>query len=135
MLRRRRKYPDRCLRHRGHRRDDAAYLTIKGKAAGLTRSEFEYSIPAAEAREMLATLALDPPVEKIRYIVPAGNGLCWEIDEYLGKNAGLFTAEIELSDPDEKFEKPSFLGAEITGESMYSNGALSRRPYKSWEKK
>ena len=113
-------------------RDDAAYLTIKGKATGLTRSEFEYSIPTAEAREMLATLALDPPVEKIRYIVPAGNGLFWEIDEYLGANAPLFTAELELPSEDTPFEKPQWLGEEISGDSRYTNRALSRRPYSLW---
>lgn len=107
-----------------------AWITIKGKASGISRSEYEYQIPAEDAEEMLSTLCGTRIVEKIRHY--SGR---WEIDEYLGKNAGLFTAEIELSDPDEKFEKPSFLGAEITGESMYSNGALSRRPYKSWEKK
>ena len=81
---------------------------------------------------MLATLIVSPPVEKYRYLVPAGNGLVWEIDEYLGENAPLFTAEIELPSPDTKFEIPEWLGKEISGDRRYTNGALSRSPYSRW---
>ena len=114
-------------------RDDQAFLTIKGKAVGITRSEYEYSIPVTEAKEMLSTLALDPPVEKIRYIVPAENGLVWEVDEYLGGNAPLFTAEIELPSEDSTFDRPQWLGKEISDDSRYTNRALSRKPYSSWQ--
>lgn len=113
-------------------RDGSAFLTIKGKACGLTRSEFEYPIPVDDAEEMLNTLSLDPPVEKIRYIVPAGNDLFWEIDEYLGANAPLFTAELEIPDENTVFALPPWLGEEISGDSRYTNRALSRRPYSQW---
>ncbi|MBR2625646.1 MAG: CYTH domain-containing protein [Lentisphaeria bacterium] len=115
-------------------KDDEAFLTIKGKAEGISRAEYEYPIDVADAKEMLATLALYPPVEKIRYLVPAGNGLTWEIDEYFGANAPLFTAEIELPQEDTPFEIPSWLGEDISFDSRYTNRALSRRPYGTWEK-
>ena len=114
-------------------RDDQAFLTIKGKASGITRSEYEYAIPVAEAKEMLATLALDPPIDKTRYIVPAENGLVWEIDEYYGSNAALFTAEIELPAEDAPFNIPRWLGREISDDSRYTNRALSRKPYSLWQ--
>ena len=113
-------------------RDDQAFLTIKGKANGIIRSEFEYPVPPEEAQEMLSLLALDPPVEKTRYLVPASGGLMWEIDEYYGPNAPLFTAEIELPDADTPFEIPPWLGEEISGDSRYTNRALSRKPYSLW---
>ena len=113
-------------------RDHEAFFTIKGKASGITRCEFEYPIPTADAVEMLNTLALDPPVEKIRYIVPAGDDLVWEIDEYAGVNAPLFTAEIELPAENTPFTAPDWLGDEISGDSRYTNRALSRKPYSLW---
>ena len=113
-------------------RDDQAFLTIKGKAEGLARAEFEYPIPVEDAGEMLKNLALDPPVEKIRYIVPAENGLFWEIDEYLLLNAPLFTAELEIPSADCEFERPAWLGEEISHDSRYTNRALSRKPYSCW---
>lgn len=110
---------------------EEAFLTIKGKAAadGISRSEFEYPIPLGDAENMLRTLCGTRIVEKIRYYCGR-----WEIDEYLGLNAGLFTAEIELETPDEAFERPAWLGREVSFESAYSNGALSRHPYSTWEK-
>ena len=113
-------------------RDAEAYLTIKGKAVGIARCEYEYPIPVADAVEMLETLALDPPVEKIRYIVPASDGLFWEIDEYSGANYPLFTAEIELPDAETAFEVPDWLGEDISADSRYTNRALSRKPYSQW---
>ena len=106
---------------------------IKGRPSGLVRSEYEYPIPAADAREMLSTLAVYPPVEKFRHLVPAGDGLMWEIDEYLGDNAPLFTAEIELPEPDAEFDIPEWLGEEISGDGRYTNRALSRFPYSLWQ--
>lgn len=111
-----------------------AILTIKGKASGLVRDEYEYPIPLEDAKEMLEKLTLHPPVEKYRYLVPAGNGLVWEIDEYLGDNAPLFTAEIELPSPDTEFEIPEWLGMEVSGDRRYTNRALSRSPYSRWKK-
>ena len=81
---------------------------------------------------MLDTLALDPPVEKTRYLVPAGDGLWWEVDEYHGANAPLFTAEIELPEEDTPFDIPEWLGEDISGDSRYTNRALSRKPYSLW---
>ena len=116
--------------------DDEAFLTIKGRAKGaegLERSEFEYAIPLEDARMMLAELCQERVVKKLRYYLPAGNGLVWEIDEYLELNAGLFTAEIELPDPETPFEKPDWLGEEVSGDKRYSNGALSAVPFTTWE--
>ena len=113
-------------------RDNKAFLTIKGKASGIIRSEYEYNIPPNEAEEMLKTLALDPPVEKIRYIVPAENGLFWEVDEYLNANFPLFTAEIELPDTETSFVLPDWVGEDISCDNRYTNRALSRKPYSLW---
>ena len=117
---------------RVRRTGEAAYLTVKGRPAGITRREFEYPIPPEEADEMLAEMIVDAPVEKIRHLVPAGGGLTWEIDEYLGANAPLFTAEIELPSEDADFPKPPWLGEEVTGDGRYTNRALSRKPYSTW---
>ncbi|MBQ9501896.1 MAG: CYTH domain-containing protein [Lentisphaeria bacterium] len=108
---------------------DRGILTIKGKAAGLVRSEFEYEIPLADARFMLDNLCGTRVVEKTRSFCGR-----WEIDEYAGLNAGLLTAEIELDAPDEAFERPEWLGEEVSDEPAYTNSSLSRRPYSTWEK-
>ncbi|MBR2344364.1 MAG: CYTH domain-containing protein [Lentisphaeria bacterium] len=113
--------------------ENQAFLTIKGKPAGLVRNEYEYPIPEADAREILSALSVYPPVEKIRHIIPAEDGLCWEVDEYLGENAPLFTAEIELPEPDTEFDIPEWIGTEITGDGRYTNRALSRFPYSLWQ--
>ena len=109
--------------------DREARLTIKGRPTGFRRSEFEYPIPVPEARAMLKEFCGTRVVEKIRYLVPAGENLVWEIDEYCGLNCGLFTAEIELPAEDTHFVKPRWLGREVTGDPDYTNGALSRRPW------
>ena len=113
--------------------ENEAFLTIKGKPAGLVRNEYEYQIPEDDAREMLTALAVYPPVEKFRHTVPAGDGLVWEIDEYLGDNAPLFTAEFELPEPDTEFDRPEWLGAEVSGDGRFTNRALSRFPYSLWQ--
>lgn len=112
--------------------DKAAFLTIKGKANGIARTEFEYEIPVADAQTMLSDMTVGSIVEKIRYIVPAENGLVWEIDEYLNANAPLFTAEIELPDADTAFELPDWLGEDISENKNYTNRSLSKAPYSSW---
>ena len=109
---------------------DKAFLTLKGPADNITRSEFEYTIPTADARYMLDHFCDGRVVEKKRY--RCGR---WEIDEYSGANAGLFTAEIELNSADESFEIPAWLGREVSDDPSYTNGALSRFPYTQWEKK
>lgn len=115
--------------------DDRAFITVKGRAGGkesLERSEFEYGIPVADALAMMEEFCGSKVVEKYRYVLPGSDGLVWEIDEYLGANAGLFTAEIELPDAETPFERPAWLGEEVSSDSRYSNGSLSCRPYSLW---
>ena len=107
-----------------------AFLTIKGPAQGITRSEFEYPITVEDARYMIENFCGGRVVEKKRYLCGR-----WEIDEYSGSNQGLFTAEIELTSADEKFEIPAWLGEDISENPEYTNGALSRFPYTLWGKK
>lgn len=109
-----------------------AFLTIKGKPVNLSRSEFEYEIPVADAEAMFKEFCGTRVIDKIRHYVPAGNGLMWEIDEYFGANAPLFTAELEVPDIDVVFDRPAWLGKEVSDDSRYSNGSLSRRPYGKW---
>ncbi|MDA9792004.1 CYTH domain-containing protein [Schleiferiaceae bacterium] len=106
------------------------YLTIKGITEGLTRDEFEYEIPLADALALLQ-LCERPAIEKKRYIVPNGAHY-WEVDVFEGVNEGLVVAEIELGSEDEAFEKPSWLGNEVSGDRKYSNSALSLHPFKNW---
>lgn len=110
---------------------EQAFLTVKGPASGIVRSEFEYPIPVSDCRQMLSEFCGDRIVEKIRYHVSYG-GFLWEIDEYKHENAGLFTAEIELPEPYTVFSHPVWLGEEVTGDHRYSNGALSRLPWRRW---
>lgn len=109
---------------------EAAFLTIKGKTSGATRSEFEYPIPLAEAADLLA-LCDGPLIEKTRYCVTVA-GFVWEIDEFAGDNAGLVVAEIELPSEDTVFTRPDWLGDEVTGDARYYNSSLSKTPYSAW---
>lgn len=105
-----------------------AQLTIKSVTVGATRNEWEYSIPVNDAREMLE--CIDPTtvvVEKTRYIVPAPNGLKWEVDEFHGALAPLVTAEVELPAEDTQIQLPTFVGREVTGVADYYNSSLSKR--------
>ena len=106
------------------------FLTIKGITTGLTRDEFEYEIPLADALALLQ-LCERPAIEKKRYLVPHGAHI-WEVDVFEGVNAGLVVAEIELQSEDEAFEKPTWLGKEVSGQRKYSNSALSLLPFKDW---
>ena len=106
------------------------YLTIKGITEGLTRDEFEYEIPLADALALLQ-LCERPAVEKKRYIVPNGAHV-WEVDVFEGVNEGLVVAEIELGSEDEAFDKPNWLGNEVSADRKYSNSALSLHPFKDW---
>lgn len=109
---------------------DKAKLTIKGKSSNISRLEFEYDIPMEDA-EALFTLAKTPIVEKFRYkIMYAGN--CWEVDEFLGMNRGLVVAEIELESETQSFEKPDWIGMEVSGDKRYTNANLARKPYCEW---
>lgn len=108
----------------------SGFLTIKGITTGLTRDEFEYEIPLADALALLQ-LCERPAIEKKRYLVPHGAHI-WEIDVFEGVNTGLVVAEIELQSEDEAFEKPTWLGKEVSGQRKYSNSALSLLPFKDW---
>lgn len=120
--------PDNTVRVRTER--DRAVLTIKGPTCGISRPEFEYAIPLDDARELMK-LAVAPPVEKTRYYHRHGNHT-WEIDVFGGSNAGLVVAEVELGAEDEEFEKPEWLGEEVTLDPRYSNSSLSVQPYALW---
>ena len=109
---------------------DAAWLTIKGESQGATRAEFEYAVPLDDARQLMA-LCDGPRVEKYRWRVAHG-GLVWEVDEFLGDNAGLVVAEVELSSEEQAFDKPDWAGAEVTHDPRYFNSSLASRPYRSW---
>jgi CYTH domain-containing protein len=104
--------------------DHEAVLTLKQEESERVRREFEYAIPAAEARQLLATFCGDRVVDKIRYRLPTA-GLAWEIDVYQGRHDGLITADLELPDVDRAFTLPEWVGAEITGQARYSNVRLA----------
>lgn len=110
---------------------DRANLNIKSATLGIRRQEFEYPVPLADARELLAGLCDGAVVEKTRYHVPVG-GHVWEVDVFAGDNAGLIVAELELSSEDEAFERPAWLGDEVSRDPRYYNVSLVRQPYKDW---
>lgn len=109
---------------------EVGQLTIKGKTEGISRLEFEYEIPAADAEELIA-LCEGGVILKRRWRVPVGAHV-WEVDVFEGENAGLVVAEIELGSPDEPFERPEWVGEEVSHDPRYSNGALSRHPWSAW---
>jgi CYTH domain-containing protein len=111
---------------------DRAYLTLKGRSQGQARSEFEYPIPLAEAQEILATLCDRPFIEKIRYRIKQGD-IVWEVDEFLGDNAGLILAEVELTDENQSIELPDWIAQEVTHDSRYYNSRLAKTPYCQWQ--
>ena len=104
-------------------RDDRAFLTVKGRNHGMVRDEWEYPVPAADA-EAMARLAPSTVIEKRRHIVPYG-GLTWEVDEFIGRLAGLTVAEVELPSADVVVELPPFVGREVTGDAAYYNSNLA----------
>lgn len=113
--------------------DSHAWLNIKSATIGTSRQEFEYEIPLADANTILDDLCHKPLVEKIRHFVDH-HGHVWEIDEFMGDNAGLIVAEVELSQIGESFAKPAWLGAEVTDDLRYYNNNLTKNPYKNWNK-
>jgi len=110
---------------------NTATLAVKSATTGIGRNEFEYAIPVADARQMLDLLARKSLIEKTRYAIEH-EGFFWEIDEFHGKNQGLIVAEIELEHEDQAFEKPVWLGREVTGDPRYYNANLARVPYSAW---
>ncbi len=109
---------------------DQAYLTIKGLSAGVTRREFEYSIPVSDADEMMV-LCTRPLIKKYRHIIYY-MGYKWEVDEFVEENSGLVLAELELEFEEEEFEKPGWLGEEVSGDEKYFNSNLVRNPFRHW---
>lgn len=108
-----------------------AYLTIKGPTTGVTRAEFEYPIPVADAQLLLDTLCIRPLIEKTRYRVPFG-GRMWEVDEFVGENAGLITAEVELDEATALVALPPWIGREVSDDPRYFNSNLAQHPYARW---
>lgn len=110
---------------------DRAVLTIKGPTTGITRSEFEYPIPVADAQTILDTLCPPPLIEKTRYTLQWGD-LCWEIDEFAGANQGLILAEVELARDDQAIALPDWVGQDVSDDFRYYNLSLARHPYREW---
>lgn len=110
---------------------DNAFLTIKGITVGASRDEFEYPLPVDDAEAMLDGLCLRPLIEKYRHRIEY-HGMTWEVDEFLGDNAGLVVAEIELEHPQQPFDIPPWIGAEVTGDPRYYNASLVADPYMRW---
>ncbi|MEA5466926.1 CYTH domain-containing protein [Leptothoe sp. PORK10 BA2] len=110
---------------------DQGYLTLKGPAKGISRSEFEYAIPLADAQRMLQELCQKPLIEKHRYRIPIGP-VVWEVDDFLGENQGLILAEVELTQAEQTVALPSWIGTEVTGDPRYYNSNLVLYPFKDW---
>lgn len=121
--------PDRIVRVRIE--GDTAVLTIKGRSIGMTRAEWEYPIPLADAQAMLDNLCERPLIEKKRYRIPY-QGMTWEVDEFFGENAGLVVAEIELESEEQEFARPDWIGDEVTQDARYFNANLMKNPYTKW---
>lgn len=131
---------------------ERAFTTFKDHAVGLTRHEFEYEIPVADAQQMLTLMCAQPQIEKNRYVIPlescsdtTGNpciatlpdgtaieGLHWEVDEFHGDNEGLIVAELEVPSEDVHFTLPAWIGEEVTGDHRYYNSQLCKVPYNKW---
>ena len=123
--------PERTVRVRV--KGKKGFITIKGigSASGASRFEWEKEIPVEDAQELLKIC--EPGVmDKTRYLVDAGSHT-YEVDEFYGDNEGLTVAEVELGAEDEAFEKPSWLGEEVTGDARYYNSMLIKDPYKNWK--
>lgn len=108
---------------------EQAWLTVKGYISDLSRSEFEYPVPPADARQMLALCPFR--LQKLRYRI-ALDGAVFEIDEYLGDNAPLLLAEIELPSEHAAYPQPEWLGREVSSDPRFTNAYLSKHPYPQW---
>jgi adenylate cyclase len=122
-------HPERTVRVRIE--GDKAVMTIKSKSVGASRGEWEYPLPMADAVEFLDQLCEQPIIEKVRHRIDFG-GFTWEVDEFLGVNAGLVVAEIELPSEDQQFDQPEWVGEEVTQDKRYFNSNLVKHPYRDW---
>lgn len=115
-------------------RDEKGYLTIKGPSdkAGLSHYEWEKEIDLQDAEDLMK-LCEPGVIDKVRYLIPSGKHI-FEVDEFFGENLGLIMAEVELASEDEPFEKPAFIGKEVTGDRRYYNSHLRESPYSRWKK-
>lgn len=111
--------------------DGAAYLNIKSATKGISRAEFEYQIPLADAEQILEQVAEQPFIDKTRYKVQWGEHV-WDLDLFAGDNQGLVMAEVELDSEDETFELPPWAGQEVSGDPRYYNASLVKHPYSEW---
>jgi len=107
-----------------------AYLTIKGKTTGATRSEYEYAIPLQDAENLLDEFCQNL-IRKTRYVIPFGKHT-WEVDVFDGENKGLIVAEIELTDENEFFDLPPWVTEEVTADARYYNAHLVAHPFSAW---
>jgi len=112
-------------------RNDQAFLTLKGKTTGLSRSEFEYPIPLEDARQILHELCSHPLIEKTRYVIAFGAHK-WELDIFEGENKGLIVAEIELEHEEEEFELPDWVTEDVSYDRKYRNANLTVHPFSTW---
>ncbi len=113
--------------------NDSAYLTLKGRSEGITRSEFEYPIPIDDAKDILEELCTPPIIEKTRHKINFGDHT-WELDIFEGENSGLVMAEVELESKDETVILPPWVTKEVSGDKRYFNANLRINPYISWNK-
>lgn len=123
--------PERTVRIRI--RNKKAFITVKGigNKTGISRFEWEKEIKVKEAEKLLL-LCESTVIKKIRYIIPTSNNLFFEVDEFLNENKGLIVAEIELPEENTNFEKPDWLGKEVTGKVKYYNAMLSKKAFSKW---
>lgn len=125
--------PERTVRVRI--KGEKGFVTVKGAGneTGVSRFEWEKEIPVEEAKSLLA-LAEPGVIDKVRFLVRNTDGIhTWEVDEFHGENEGLVVAEVELSDENEPFDRPDWLGEEVTGDPRYFNSMLKKNPYKNWK--
>ena len=110
---------------------DKGFLAVKGLTKDGMRTEFEYQIPMADAETLLDEICERPLIEKKRYQITFGE-VTWEVDEFFGENRGLIVAEVELDTPAQAFDKPAWIGTDITGDPRYFNSNLIKHPYSKW---
>ena len=110
---------------------DRGLITIKGSTEGITRAEYEYEIPRADAEAMLDQLCNRPLIEKNRTKISL-NGVVWEVDEFFGANQGLIMAEVELNSPQQAIDSPDWIGEEVSADPRYFNSNLVQHPFTEW---